>query len=698
MNTAIARLHIMFKRRLRLKGSRKPMVAIGSVFLCVFGWMYVGGIDGEPPKDDDLLIPEATNNVPPCDNAFVAITNLAHLLDSSGCSSVLPYYIDPVSDLCCYGEDCDNFEPFMSEDLLCKIVEAEFTSNKTEFAFYDHAAACETFLPPPINEYDPLADEDYSITDLVEFFRTILPARIKLAAQKGEFAKAVSLFKNDVEFARRMSENPGTFVEYLVAECMSRNAVEKMARTVREYDFPDMELQEVNDIIASAGQDNKFHFINALKREYMVIRHNIKSNYVLDCLGWNSDNFISQALARFVARYAFHPNKALSKQGDMMRTTIAKVNVDKWTPGPCRKKTWYSFLLPNHIGDIMLFECNGYADSCLRKAPLQLLAARVQIAMIRYSRKHGRDADTIERLAEFLGDYPQSLLGESVEIDLKERKVKCGEYSVDIEIERIRNFPFVKKDGRIMTNDGKTVMALEDVEELNTDELDNHADSVNYDDVKTLIVGSNYTNECEWGTGIFRLCPSLLTESKKLHEVVVPSNHSLYAVSKGVVYLKNYGCMIRCLAGRESVGVPACVKEVTPRAFQYCPDLKAIVFSGPLPRIYRRKDSIASRLSDRWDKFLYWCRYRTKYNWERIFKAYRPEPLLSRTAKDCVTIVMDESADPRTRECVKKGEWEGRKIISAEQVIKEAEQAHKESVKLIKECEEELIRSGVTRE
>ena len=101
---------------------------------------------------------------------------------------------------------------------------------------------------------------------------------------------------------------------------------------------------------------------------------------------------------------------------------------------------------------------NGHADSCLRKIPLQLLAARVQIAMMRYSRKHGRQAETMDELAEFLGNYPQSLLGEPVEIDLKERKVKCGEHSEDIETERIRYFPFVKKDGQIMTNDGKTVI------------------------------------------------------------------------------------------------------------------------------------------------------------------------------------------------------------------------------------------------
>ena len=95
MNTSIARLHIMFKKGLSLKGLRKPMVAIGSVFLCAIGWMYVGGIDCESPKDDDLLIPETTNNVPPCDNAFVAITNFEHKVYAVDMYELLSFYVDP---------------------------------------------------------------------------------------------------------------------------------------------------------------------------------------------------------------------------------------------------------------------------------------------------------------------------------------------------------------------------------------------------------------------------------------------------------------------------------------------------------------------------------------------------------------------------------------------------------------------------
>lgn len=665
---------------LRIKGLKDRMITIGSVVLCAFGLIFIGGMDCEPPKDDDLLIPEVTNNVPACENAFVAITNLAHKVydedgdceresDAMCMADLLYFYVDPKeNNLClCYGGV--NLGDFMDRQRIAETIEAALASNKTLLAIYDNAASRESFSPPSIKECNFSSDVDYPLADLIQFSRMVLPARTKLAAQKGDVARAVSLFKKDVEFAQRMSENPGRLIDHLVARAMMSLAAWEMARTVREYDFPDMELQKVNDIIASASQDNKLHFIHALKREYMVVRHNIKSSDVLDRLGWNSDNFISRALVRFVARYAFQPNKTRSRVVDAIRGEIDKVTADK-VPSQkrrqcrtCRKAPWYSVLLPNGFGGIKPCEYNGHAESCLRKIPLQLLAARVQIAVMRYSRKHGREARSIDDLAAFLGDYPQSLLGEPVEIDLKGRKVKCGEHSENIETERIRYFPFIKKDGRIMTNDGKTVMALENVEELSTDELDSHADYIDYDGIKTLIVGNSYTNE-SWGIGIFRLCPSLLTESEKLHEVVVPSNHSVYAVSDGVVYLKNYGCMIRCLAGRELVEVPVCIKEVTPRAFQYCPGLKTIVFNGPLPRIYRREDGVARKLSDKWDRFIYWCRYRTKRNWKRIFKSYRPKPLLSNTAKECVTIVMDETADARTQEFVKKGEWEGRKIVT----------------------------------
>ncbi len=655
---------------------------VGILELVFFGWVFFGGIDCEPPKDDDSLIPETTNSVPPCANAFVAMTNLAHkVADAAEKSDLLSFYVDPVANAEYFdprwNDDCHEAvsKDVMDGQRMADAIEAALASNKMLLAIYDHALTCEAFLPPPIKEYNFLLDTcrgltDLNFTDLIKFSRTVLPARIKLAAQKGDFAKAVSLFEKDVAFARRMSENPGWFYEYLVAEVMSRNAVAGMARAVREYDFPDAGLQKVDDIIVSASHDNKSHFIHAMKREYMVLRSRVTWLKSSDALG-KSDNFIGRALAQLGTRYAFQPNKTLSRLVDVMRSEIAVVSADKVPSQECRecrtcsKTPWYSTMLPNWLGEeIMCSGYGGYADKCVRQITLQLLVARIQVAMIRYSRKHGREAESMEELAEFLGDYPRTLLGEPVEICLKERKMECGGHSMDIETERIRCFPFIKKDGRIMTNDGKTVMALENVEEFSTDELDSHADSVDYNGIKTLIVGNNYTNESERGRGIFRLCPSLLTESYSLHEVVVPSNHPTYAVSDGVVYLKEYGCMIRCLAGRESVVVPTCIKEVTPRAFLHSADLKFVVFNGPLPRIYTQYDGVAGELSRRWDRFLYWCRHRRKNSWKRIFESHKRKPLLSRTAKDCVTIVMGENLDSRTRAFLKKGEWEGRRIMT----------------------------------
>ena len=241
---------------LRIKGMKKRLIVVGLVLLCAEGWMFIGGIDCEPPKDDDLLIPESTNNVPPCDNAFVAITNLARkayavdenykrVCDAMCMDDLLSFYVDPKENNLCYDGSLD---VFMDRQRTADAIEAALASNKTLLAIYDHAAACETFLPPPINEYDPLADEDYSITDLITFARNVLPARIKHAAQKGDFAKAVSLFKKDIEFARRISETPSTLVDYLVARYMMSLAVGKMARTIREYDFPDAELGMLSNI------------------------------------------------------------------------------------------------------------------------------------------------------------------------------------------------------------------------------------------------------------------------------------------------------------------------------------------------------------------------------------------------------------------------------------------------------------------
>ncbi len=415
-----------------------PALVGGGVAL---GWMFFGGIDCEPPKDDDLLIPETTNSVPPCANAFVAMTNLAHkVADAAEKSDLLSFYVDPVANAE-YFDPCLNDDGYeeVSKDVMdgqrmADAIEAALVSNKTLLAIYDHAVACEAFLPPPIKEYDFSLDTcrgltDLNFTDLIKFSRMVLPARIKLAAQKGDFAKAVSLFEKDVAFARRMSENPGMFYEYLVAEVMSRNAVAGMARAVREYDFPDAELQKVDDIIVSASHDNKLHFIHAMKREYMVMRSIMTWLKSSDALG-KSGNFIGRAATQLGTRYAIQPNKTLSRLADSMRSEIAVVSADKVPSQECRecrtckKRPWYSIVLPNRLGEIICSGCGGHADKCVRQIPLQLLAARIQIAMIRYSRKHGREAESTEELAGFLGDYPRTLSGESVEISLQARKME----------------------------------------------------------------------------------------------------------------------------------------------------------------------------------------------------------------------------------------------------------------------------------
>ena len=404
------------------KWAKRITMSAGALTAALYIWIWIGGYDCELPKDDDLLLLEDSGEVSDGDNAFVALRDLSRKLDSDAGDSLdnnglLSFFVDPEENQCMLDVDdllgvCSSFT---NNESLVSMVESALSSNQTLIAIYDRAASMSTYRPTSAREYADHWDDDqlfFPCAGLREFNRTILSARIKLAAHCGDFDKAVSLFRTDVELAKKMRDHAGCLVEYLVGEAMMRIFLENVSQFINEYNFPDSALSQIDDIVKLSEENIAESCVRALKKEYAISReycHDRQRFYT----NTHAEHFrrLPYPIACFFMRYIWQPNRTLIELSGLTREFVSKVREGKWSDTRKTKRRSDSILLPNGIGKLYINIFYAMTAGCtLQNVKLPRLKLRMQIASICHQRKFGKKPERVEDLDEYLGEYPKQIL------------------------------------------------------------------------------------------------------------------------------------------------------------------------------------------------------------------------------------------------------------------------------------------------
>ena len=652
------------------KWAKRITMSAGALTAAVFGWIWIGGYDCEPPMDDDLLLLEDSGEVPDEDNAFVALTNLANKLDSGDGIQVekydfLSFFVDPEENI--YDYDLrDMNDRWTNNESLVSMVESALSSNQTLIAIYDRAASMNTYRSASAREYADHWDDAQLFFPCGVFFdlnRTILPVRIKLASHRGDFDKAVSLFRSDVELAKKMRDYAGSLIEYLVGEAMIQESLDHIAQFINEYDFPDSALSEIDDIVKLSEENIAESCVRALKKEYAIIReycHDRQRFYT----NTHAEHFrrLPYPIACFFMRYIWQPNRTLIELSGLTREFVSKVREGKWSDTRKTKRRSDSILLPNGIGKLYINIFYAMTAGCtLQNVKLPRLKLRMQIASICHQRKFGKKPERVEDLAEYLGEYPKQILGDDVIVDLEEDEIKCGECSESIGTEWTRYFPLVMTNGCYYTRDLSHIVGVAKTTEtivIGADvKIDDGAD---FSGIKKVIVKP----ECD---DYLEKWYDALSYPTNLEEVCFEEGDGKLAQCGNLIYERGTGRIVNIVGNEKDVIIPAHLVVSNEDCFveQLCGhNIERVHFCGPLPDFNRRKaKDVYRRRIARWWKYKDW-----KSFW-RIFEKEKVRYAFDQAPTNLIFTVSRQNADDRTYKIVESGMWEGRPIKWSEEAM-----------------------------
>ena len=615
-----------------------------TVLVIVFGvipcWIFIGGIDCEPPDDADLLLPSDE----PYTDEGNGWTILSNVLSQVGkievaswmgegtnkdprveawnldCGELL-FYANPEDYLCAVCDDDDTgrnipeiLSHFTNRTTSAAYVEPFLKSNEWIFTGIDAALAAPKYVPPPIvpvtspNDDRPFME---STTEILEVNRRFLSSRVKCKIDKGDYDAAVECYRKNLRLATLLQTRCGSLVEYLVGVTMLKESVSFLERELDDSAIPVEKLQAFDNLLKDLPGLSPEAFAHAFKWEYSSCKEGLKLKPV-EVVFPDRSGF-AKLLLTPISRYAWHPNRCLYAIAERIRKAIQSEVLpcdegDHWR----WKLGWIGVLLPN---------CLGCSCVCA----------------------YGSYGESVKKLSENVASLRHKIAERMASAGTNETIVAAGQY-----------FPLVFTNGCYYTHDMKKIIGVGTGPVVVGGDVDIQ-DEVSFGNVKTVVIPAGCTNCLDKWRVVFAM-PS------NLQEIVVAEDHPEIGVSDGVVYDRRTKHALNFIGKEKMINVPkGIIIDDTDLFLHHLPPHEAdrLHFSGPLPefRIGRgsAKDTLASRIR-RWWKYKEWGDFKC------IFKKQVRQGSLHRASSNLVVTVSRENADERTKSIVKSGMWEGRYV------------------------------------
>lgn len=361
-------------------------------------YIWFAGYDCEAPDDSDLTVQEKVNWGPEQEREFAAFTNVLarveHLV-----------------------EDDDDIKDEKAVRILA--------SNEWVVATLDRVAESDTFRFPPIEIYQ---DMNLPVGGICWLYRNVFPARIKVAAENGEFEKMLRFMDRDLRVGEHYLLRGRSFVDHLVGIAICKNTICGLRDLVQRNAIPEPILQRIDERVRSIKGLDVDALFRTYRNEYAFWTHcgMAECHKIFRCsFGWLSCLFV---------RYLCQPNRTKAYLCAQIRNEMESFRTGHCVkPDDNRISPWYLMFIDREwLGKDMMSPMRGRSHR-IHETVAAGLALRTQIACKRYEMKYAhRPADIAALVPEFLPEVPLSPCdGEAVTLDLAADKIHIGGCEVE---------------------------------------------------------------------------------------------------------------------------------------------------------------------------------------------------------------------------------------------------------------------------
>lgn len=619
---------------------KKLIVGVVSVIAAIPIWMWIGGFDCNPPKDDDLLLPEYAMPYTSEDNGWAILSNVLCRLERQTEEACLEnpvevtrggydfgtlqafgwplWYVNPnneeyilrFNDVSVYPEDIDEFlAHFTNRITSSSYADVCLKSSEWLLAGIDATVTASRYEPPSAQT---IVDSEFCmpVTKLLAINDFLLVMRIKCELEKGNFDTAIEYFGRNLRLATLLQIHCSTFLEYLVGNEIASRNVGAFGHMMDDVDIPLDKLEAVDELLKDLPGLSKDAFAIALKREYVYekewcMKEGKMHDFTLQRM------FASPKILG--VRYAFHPNRTICSYAESIRDAIAsEAQVAECRGCRYRKTRWYDRLVPNWVGH----ECHSMVDY-----------------------KYG------------MNQVHEAMNG----VETVRRKIAekiAGGADNTVVAAHIRYFPLVFTNGCYYTSDLKRLVGLDhrtDTFVVGDDvEIGSAAD---FSAIKSIVVPPQ-CKECleKWSVAF--------SGPVNLNEVIVAKDHPEIDMSGGILFDRQTKRLLNFIGDAKTIVVPEDISfDPSSWLFAHLGPRKTerLHFCGSLPELHLPDNPFAKRIKR-------WWRYKDWYSFKRIFAEPKRCDMLRGSPSNLVVTVSRQNADGRTCAIVEKGTWEGRPV------------------------------------
>lgn len=420
-------------------------IAVGGLVVLP-AYIWFAGYDCEPPDDSDLAVQEKVNWGPEQEREFAAFTNVLVRIENlnDGYDDTKPeakrwdsdynflaYYADPVENDFAWGSLTEHYDHqtllkmFADPALMRQEAARILSSNMWLMATLDRIAESDTFRFPSIEIYQ---DMDPPMGGLCRLYWSFFPARIKVAAENGEFEKMLEFLDLDLRVGEHFLLRGRSFVDYLVGIAICKNTICGLRDLVQRNAIPESILQRIDERVRLIkGLDS-----DALFRVYRNAYADLMRYVMLECREESRRSF--GRLSCLFERFFCQPNRTRAYLCVQIRNEMELFRTGHCVkPDDNRNSPWYVMFIDREwLGKDMMSGLRGRGHD-LHETIAAGLALRTQIACKRYEMKYGhRPADIAALVPEFLPEVPQSPCdGKAVTLDLAADKIHIGGCEVE---------------------------------------------------------------------------------------------------------------------------------------------------------------------------------------------------------------------------------------------------------------------------
>ena len=265
-------------------------------------WIFIGGIDCEPPDDADLLLPESDEPYTDEGNGWTILSNVFSQVEKISNSWMydgtntdqrvdawdlaidkLFFYANPKEYWEMVVDDSDEDMPdilshFTNRTTSVAYVESLLKSNEWLFVGIDAALAAPKYVPPPIVSVASLNDDQpcMPIIEILQVNRSFLLSRVKSKIDKGDYDAAAEYYEKNLRLATLFQERCGSFVEYLMGVAMLKDDVSFLERELDDSAIPAEKLKAFDNLLKDLPGLSREAFAHALKWEYVYVKEGLK--------------------------------------------------------------------------------------------------------------------------------------------------------------------------------------------------------------------------------------------------------------------------------------------------------------------------------------------------------------------------------------------------------------------------------------